>query len=173
MTHIKTYRDHLLEHPMMGPEAALMQEVKELRTALTEALGYSYVSLINEGNKAQPSELVRQVSWNLEYTDSTPKLNVMHSAFEDWYQQQPFATGPNKQLCRDSYAAGMGDPLVTYATSQAAQPVREALAQPVQAPLTVEQIEELYAVHVPIVTFEGVYAYARAIEHAHGIKEAP
>jgi hypothetical protein len=37
MTNIKTYRDHLLEHPMMGPEAALMQEVKELRSALTEA----------------------------------------------------------------------------------------------------------------------------------------
>jgi hypothetical protein len=37
MTYIKTYRDHLLEHPMMGPEAALMQEVKELRAALTEA----------------------------------------------------------------------------------------------------------------------------------------
>jgi hypothetical protein len=37
INHIKTYRDHLLEHPMMGPEAALMQEVKELRAALTEA----------------------------------------------------------------------------------------------------------------------------------------
>jgi hypothetical protein len=50
------------------------------------------------------------------YKDSTPKLNVGWSAFEDWFQQQPFATQAGiKQLCRDSYAAGMGDPLVTYA----------------------------------------------------------
>jgi hypothetical protein len=50
------------------------------------------------------------------YTDSTPKLHVGSSAFEDWFQQQPFATQTGvKQMCRDAYAAGMGDPLVTYA----------------------------------------------------------
>jgi hypothetical protein len=63
-----------------------------------------------------------EVCWNLKYKDSTPTLNVGHSAFEDWFQQQPFATQVGvKQLCRDSYAAGMGDPLVTYA--QPAKPV--------------------------------------------------
>lgn len=51
------------------------------------------------------------------YKDSTPKLHVGDSAFEDWFQAQPFATQTGvKQMCRDSYAAGMGDPLVTYAT---------------------------------------------------------
>jgi hypothetical protein len=60
------------------------------------------------------------VSWNTKYTDSTPKLSVGNSAFEDWFQAQPFATQTGiKQMCRDSYAAGMGDPLVTYVTTQA------------------------------------------------------
>ena len=60
--------------------------------------------------------MAKTFSWNLEYKDSTPKLNVMHSAFEHWFQAQPFATQSGiKQMCRDSYAAGMGDPLVTYA----------------------------------------------------------
>jgi hypothetical protein len=51
------------------------------------------------------------------YKDSTPLLHVGNSAFEDWFQEQPFATQSGiKQISRDSYAAGMGDPLVTYAT---------------------------------------------------------
>ena len=52
------------------------------------------------------------------YRDSTPLLHVGDSAFEDWFQAQPFATQTGiKQMCRDSYAAGMGDPLVTYAAA--------------------------------------------------------
>lgn len=52
------------------------------------------------------------------YKDSTPLLYVGDSAFEDWFQQQTFATVPQiKQFCRDAYAAGMGDPLVTYAAT--------------------------------------------------------
>jgi hypothetical protein len=59
-------------------------------------------------------------SWNLKYEDSTPRLNVGNPAFEDWFQAQPFATQVGiKQMCRDSYAAGMGDPLVTYAENPA------------------------------------------------------
>lgn len=46
------------------------------------------------------------------YSDSTPDLHVGDSAFEDWYQQHPKAVGGDKQLARDAYAAGMGDPLV-------------------------------------------------------------
>lgn len=47
------------------------------------------------------------------YEDSTPHLNVGNSAFESWFQAQPFATQSGvKQISRDSYAAGMGDPLV-------------------------------------------------------------
>lgn len=51
-----------------------------------------------------------------KYKDSTPQLHVSDSAFEDWYQaycvNQP--TNP-KQIARDAYAAGMGDPLVCEA----------------------------------------------------------
>lgn len=56
------------------------------------------------------------------YRDSTPHLNVGNSAFESWFQAQPFATQIGiKQISRDSYAAGMGDPLVVAAA--VAEPV--------------------------------------------------
>lgn len=51
------------------------------------------------------------------YKDSTPRLHVGNSSFEDWYQAHPKACTGDKQLARDSYAAGMGDPLVTYAVA--------------------------------------------------------
>ena len=51
------------------------------------------------------------------YVDSTPHLHIGDSAFEDWFQQQPFACQPGiKQIARDAYAAGMGDPLVVAKT---------------------------------------------------------
>jgi hypothetical protein len=96
-----------------------------LRTALTEALAFNPDWLdVKNGRECgrlevEKSATTQVMSWNLNYIDSTPTLNVMHSAFEDWFQQQPFATLEGiKQLCRDSYAAGMGDPLVTYADTQ-------------------------------------------------------
>ena len=62
------------------------------------------------------------------YVDSTPHLNVGNSAFEHWFQAQPFATQPGiKQISRDSYAAGMGDPLVM---AKDAQPVQQPGAEP-------------------------------------------
>lgn len=54
------------------------------------------------------------------YVDSTPHLHVGNSAFEDWFQAHPKACTGDKQLARDAYAAGMGDPLVV-ARSAAAQ----------------------------------------------------
>lgn len=58
------------------------------------------------------------------YKDSTPHLHVGDSAFESWFQAQPFATQTGiKQISRDSYAAGMGDPLVVAAPQQQAEPV--------------------------------------------------
>lgn len=56
------------------------------------------------------------------YVDSTPLLHVGDSAFEDWYQQHPKACTGDKQLARDAYAAGMGDPLVTYAAAHGGNP---------------------------------------------------
>ena len=59
-----------------------------------------------------------------KYVDSTPHLHVGNSAFEDWYQQHPKACVGYKQLARDAYAAGMGDPLVMArdAAQQQAEP---------------------------------------------------
>ncbi|MDQ0082872.1 hypothetical protein J2W35_003231 [Variovorax boronicumulans] len=53
-----------------------------------------------------------------KYSDSTPRLHVGDSAFEDWYQNYlPNSVG-HKQIARDAYAAGMGDPLVMARTAQ-------------------------------------------------------
>ena len=60
-----------------------------------------------------------------KYIDSTPQLHVGSSSFEDWYQAHEKACTGDKQLARDAYAAGMGDPLVTYA--QTATQAMEAL----------------------------------------------
>lgn len=52
------------------------------------------------------------------YKDSTPDLSFADSAFESWFQAHYFATyGGSKQISRESYAAGMGDPLVVAATA--------------------------------------------------------
>jgi hypothetical protein len=53
------------------------------------------------------------------YSNSTPRLHIGDSAFEDWYQNYlPNSVG-HKQIARDAYAAGMGDPLVTAAPGAA------------------------------------------------------
>lgn len=57
---------------------------------------------------------------SVSYVDSTPHLHVGDSSFEDWYQSHPKASGGDKQLARDAYAAGMGDPLVA-----AVEPVKQ------------------------------------------------
>ncbi|AVQ84253.1 hypothetical protein [Variovorax sp. PMC12] len=49
---------------------------------------------------------------NRVYADSTSHLHVGDSSFEDWFQAHPKACTGDKQLARDAYAAGMGDPLV-------------------------------------------------------------
>jgi hypothetical protein len=108
------------------------------------------------------------------YTDSTPHLNVGNSSFERWFQEQPFATEYGiKQISRDSYAAGMGDPLVV-----AAPP-----AQPAAQPLTDAQIEALVLEtvyendeRIPYRDYwvsEIGMPFARAIERAHGIGSQP
>ena len=60
---------------------------------------------------------------SVQPTDSTPKLHVGNSSFEEWYQTYP-RQGISKQIARDAYAAGMGDLLVTYA-----KPVPPAVTQ--------------------------------------------
>lgn len=66
---------------------------------------------------AQGTATTKPGGFRMAYADSTPLLHVGDSAFEDWYQQHPKAgAGGDKQLAREAYAAGMGDPLVTYAT---------------------------------------------------------
>lgn len=62
------------------------------------------------GYAAAKAEPVKQEP--VPYVDSTPHLHVGDSSFENWYQEHPKACGGDKQLARDAYAAGMGDPLV-------------------------------------------------------------
>lgn len=50
------------------------------------------------------------------YCDSTPLLHVGESSFEGWFSDYNPAGKGDKQRMRDAYAAGMGDPLVTYAS---------------------------------------------------------
>lgn len=64
---------------------------------------------------------------DMKYVDSTPKLSVGDSAFESWFQAHPKACTGDKQLARDAYAAGMGDPLVTYVTVPSIEDVWKAL----------------------------------------------
>jgi hypothetical protein len=84
-------------------------------------VGCAYISnYMGEPLKYRAIKQAQPVSRNTKYSDSTPKLSVGNSAFEDWFQSQPFATQTGiKQMCCDSYAAGMGDSLFTYATTQA------------------------------------------------------
>lgn len=118
------------------------------------------------------------------YSDSTPTLSVGESSFESWFEsyQMDFENS-TKQLCRDAYAAGMGDLLVVAAGAQA------------RKPLTDKQIKaefgKLYPKDLPLIELaennrdfmvESIGARhhltafhlgARAIEAAHGIKEQP
>lgn len=64
---------------------------------------------IDELEEALRSALAQQVE---PYQDSTPELSVGDSSFESWYSTYP-RQGVSKQVARDAYAAGMGDPLVT------------------------------------------------------------
>jgi hypothetical protein len=59
-----------------------------------------------------------------KYVDCCPQLNVGGSAFEDWYQAHPKACTGDKQLARDAYVAGMGDPSAAafYRGSEPQQP---------------------------------------------------
>lgn len=50
------------------------------------------------------------------YIDKTIYLSVGESSFESWFESYKIhPKNSTKQLCRDAYAAGMGDPLVTPA----------------------------------------------------------
>ena len=74
-----------------------------------------YTSLSRQELSKHEQESVSIGMRDTKYKDSTPLLHVGNSAFEDWFQAQPFATQSGiKQISRDSYAAGMGDPCVTY-----------------------------------------------------------
>lgn len=58
------------------------------------------------------------------YKDSTPDVTIGESSFESWYEAFNLEKKGLKQIARDSYAAGMGDPLVIAA---GAAPAKERL----------------------------------------------
>ena len=63
----------------------------------------------------------------LAYKDSTPNLHVGDSAFESWFSEYHITNDmiKPKQVARDAYAAGMGDPLVAPAAPTAQEPVSD------------------------------------------------
>ncbi|WP_228897782.1 hypothetical protein [Acidovorax sp. Leaf73] len=64
------------------------------------------------------------------YKDSTPGLHVGDSSFESWYSGYKLDPTSIKQIARDAYAAGMGDPLVMSASTAQAAPAAGAVAGP-------------------------------------------
>ena len=56
------------------------------------------------------------------YKDSTTALSVGDSSFESWFASYTSVSSSLKQLARDAYAAGMGDPLVVAAGAQPFDP---------------------------------------------------
>jgi hypothetical protein len=116
---------------------------ENLRTALTEALGYSDVSLINEGNKAQPvpphecktyeEKLAYAAGWwkALEANSAQPSTDDnLRLKFESEYRRlYPVLCDirPNKfeRDDEDSYAETIVN--VAWNLFKAAQPVREPL----------------------------------------------
>lgn len=91
------------------------------RKATIKCYSENLIAVDGAGSDEPPKQA--NIGWrDGVYVDSTPLLHVGNSAFEDWFQGQPFATQQGiKQISRDSYAAGSGDPLVTYATRPAAE----------------------------------------------------
>lgn len=76
-----------------------------------------------EGLRAALSQTM-QPQAGAVYVDSAPHLHIGDSAFEDWYQNYlPNSVG-HKQIARDAYAAGMGDPLVVVAPAAGEQAAR-------------------------------------------------
>ncbi|MGQ3177812.1 MAG: hypothetical protein ACT6SC_09475, partial [Blastomonas fulva] len=78
-------------------------ELIENTAGLKQCLSNAARLLLDHPALAQPAPT---------YRDSTPELHVGNSSFEDWFQAHPKACSGDKQLARDAYAAGMGDPLV-------------------------------------------------------------
>lgn len=54
--------------------------------------------------------IARKAGSNAEFTSLRQAVrHVGDSQFEQWFSMQPWSANTNKQHCRDSYAAGMGD----------------------------------------------------------------
>ena len=113
---------------------------------------------------AQPQAVVPAPT----YVDSTPHLHVGESSFEGWYQAHPKACTGDKQLARDAYAAGMGDPLVT-----AAQPSAQAERAPVQAvQATSERTPQDYAIeHAEYMAVDGERLIAAINDFGKALQE--
>jgi hypothetical protein len=59
------------------------------------------------------------------YKDCAPHLSVGDSAFESWFANKDMAGLGTKQLARDAYAAGMGDPLVAQPQQRGELPIAD------------------------------------------------
>ena len=99
----------MTEQEQKAFDAIYADAVKQSRPGtLRDIASLCYEAALTAANAVQP------------YTDSTPELTVGESSFESWYANYE-RQGISKQVARDAYAAGMGDPLVTYAHPQATE----------------------------------------------------
>jgi hypothetical protein len=89
-------------HPAIGSCRVSISDYTTPETILAWLVGD-----ILEGLSSAPTAL---------QADSTPLLHVGESRFESWFSEYESKQKGAKQQMRDAYAAGMGDPLVTYAT---------------------------------------------------------
>lgn len=116
------------------PTPKMLEQIKFMDNITDLAMTARYKAMLAAAptpqQQAEPGEDERAAQIGMrdrKYVDSTPHLHVGNSAFEDWYQQYPKACVGDKQLARDAYAAGMGDPLVMArdAAKQRAEPVAD------------------------------------------------
>lgn len=87
-----------------------------------------YVAGFKAGHAAGKKRASNGQAPAVAYKDSTPGLHVGDSSFESWYSGYKLDPTSIKQIARDAYAAGMGDPLVTYAPTAQAAPAAGAVA---------------------------------------------
>ena len=90
-------------------------------------------------------------------TEPERRRHIGDSKFESWYAWHPKAVGGDKQLARDAYAAGMGDPP----------------AQPERKPMTRDQAYANAAAYFSHNQLAQAVELVRDTEAFHGIKDTP
>lgn len=104
-----------------APQGVAHAELPEPIWRTAQGIAFSERQLYDFADRTHALRASHGQAPAVAYKDSTPGLHVGDSSFESWYSGYKLDPTSIKQIARDAYAAGMGDPLVTYApTAQAA-----------------------------------------------------